>query len=345
MTIRQVTAKFFITDGKVRTDTHEAWAQYAIWFKDVRDRYPELIDEMIRLRPVDEQASITATLKVVGGEVEEVLALHYYADGTDEGSTTAYTSTDEELFFLDGTAEAYAALIKQFQRYDKNLVRVIPALLRGIACFDAGFGVRVQHKVLCTGKTTLTLTKLIEPMSKPTDSYCTPRWLTDAIGAVDLDPCSNFSSTVQAAVRCTGFETYAEPQPHAEGFSWKPVDGLKVSEWRTADTIFIHPPYSKVLPWAERAVKAAAGGAEVLMLIKLDPSTKWWAELAKQREGVDVLWWPFTKRLAFEIGGVPQAGDNFCSALVYLAPSEKSIDELVLLPRIQALIDGGFLWR
>lgn len=93
------------------------------------------------------------------------------------------------------------------------------------------------------------------------DTWCTPKWITDAIGRFELDPCSNDRSTVQAAQMFDLVDRGA--------------DGLVLAT-AVAPTarVFINPPYSDVPPWI-----AAYKHTRFCFLLKLDTSTKWFAEL------------------------------------------------------------------
>jgi len=94
------------------------------------------------------------------------------------------------------------------------------------------------------------------------DTWCTPPWITEAIGRFDLDPCSNDRSTVQAR---HVFDL-------AEGAL---MDGLKPPSVVEPDMrVFINPPYSDVPPWI-----AAYKHTRFCFLLKLDTSTRWFAEL------------------------------------------------------------------
>lgn len=134
------------------------------------------------------------------------------------------------------------------------------------------------------------------------DTWCTPKWITDAIGDVDLDPCSNERSTVQAI--------YAYRLDQGE-------DGLKLvtSKWIDGASVrtFINPPYSDVGPWIQ-----AFGHTRFVFLLKLDPSTRWFAELLERTELVLI---PRGTRIQFEAPpGVPPdkaQANQFPHALFY----------------------------
>lgn len=114
--------------------------------------------------------------------------------------------------------------------------------------------------------------------SERRDSWCTPRWLTDLIGQVDYDPCSNERSTVRAHTKNDGLYGY---------------DGLKQLAADSCKT-FINPPYSRgqVARWVE-----AYKNTDFIFLLRWDPSTAWFAELMKVTEYV---WFAERKRIAFE---------------------------------------------
>lgn len=54
------------------------------------------------------------------------------------------------------------------------------------------------------------------------------------------------------------------------------VDGLSV-EWE--DKTYVNPPYSKPLPWVLKAIEENKKGKLIVMLLRMDTSTKWFKEL------------------------------------------------------------------
>lgn len=128
------------------------------------------------------------------------------------------------------------------------------------------------------------------------DNWCTPSWLTDAIGEVDLDPCSNPASTVRLS--SPGKTLSLEKGEDGLAYGWAsipliyqvPAGSLlpytahylghsATSAVQYPETAFVNPPYSNPMPWCERAVEFWTQGGSVLLLLKLDPTTKWWAKL------------------------------------------------------------------
>jgi hypothetical protein len=111
------------------------------------------------------------------------------------------------------------------------------------------------------------------------DTWCTPQWITDAIGEWDLDPCANERSHVQAK-QSFDLEVRGE-------------DGLVLAaDVPKKSRVFINPPYSEVGPWIE-----AYAHTRFCFLLKVDPSTKWFARLLELTE---VVLMPRGTRVQFE---------------------------------------------
>jgi len=49
------------------------------------------------------------------------------------------------------------------------------------------------------------------------------------------------------------------------------------TEWR--DRTYVNPPYSNPMPWVEKAIAENEKGKTIVMLLKLDTSTKWFLKL------------------------------------------------------------------
>lgn len=130
------------------------------------------------------------------------------------------------------------------------------------------------------------------------DTWCTPRWITDSIGEFDLDPCSNDRAHVPARMKLR--LDFGQ-------------DGLIGADGVHQDQrVFINPPYSDVPPWV-----AAYKHTRFCFLLKLDTSTKWFAELYA---ATDLILIP-RKRINFEPPpGVPPdkaVAQQFPHALFY----------------------------
>lgn len=144
----------------------------------------------------------------------------------------------------------------------------------------------------------------MEPESYSSDEWTTPEWLTTALGTFDLDPCSNPRSTVQAR------STYSLEQG---------LDGLSLP-W--TGSVFCNPPYSAPRPWCDRL---GSYSSPWVALLKLDPSTRWWAALLTSPRTWPIWWAPFRKRVRFQRPDKPPLTANFPSVLVWSnwrAPNE-----------------------
>lgn len=87
---------------------------------------------------------------------------------------------------------------------------------------------------------------------KGNDEYVTPDWIKNGLFPDWHDPCP----LSKGLVKC---------------------DGLR-SDWVGAK-IFVNPPYSQPLPWIEKAIAEFRKGKTVVLLLKHDSSTVWWARL------------------------------------------------------------------
>ena len=147
-------------------------------------------------------------------------------------------------------------------------------------------------------------------MTDSRDSWCTPKWLADLIGPVDLDPCSNDRSHVQAATKWDG-------APH---------DGLALAHTvHERARVFINSPYSRgqVIQWVR-----AYRHTDFMFLVRLDPSTAWWALLMRERPHV---WMP-DRRIGFDPPPRVKASTN---------PFPHAIVARTLSP---AMLTAGYPW-
>ena len=102
------------------------------------------------------------------------------------------------------------------------------------------------------------------------------------------------------------FEGWFDPCEISKG-ELREFDGL--GSWKSKT--FVNPPYSNPLPWVEKAIEESNKGKTIVMLVKVDTSTKWFARLIEAK--AEILW--FSKRLKYG-GGKTSA--NFPSMLVIL---------------------------
>lgn len=116
---------------------------------------------------------------------------------------------------------------------------------------------------------------------KESDKWKTPKWIMNHFTLHD-DPC---------------------PVNHT-------VDGLTRKWFSPA---YVNPPYSNPLPWVEKAIKESRNGVNVIMLLKVDPSTKWYRKLIE----ANAHFVYFNERLYFnETSGSQRP--NFANMFVFL---------------------------
>jgi phage N-6-adenine-methyltransferase len=130
-----------------------------------------------------------------------------------------------------------------------------------------------------------------------TDCWNTPQHVLadvyDFFPNLELDPCCNDKAVSNVI---------------AQRYYDESDDGL--SEPWNADTVFMNHPYSNSKEWIPYAVQQhELHNNEMLLLIKLDVSTKWWRSVAKYP------WLAYNKRLKFGNG---KGAAPFQSAMIYL---------------------------
>lgn len=124
--------------------------------------------------------------------------------------------------------------------------------------------------------------ELDDPQERAPDrnTWCTPKWIADAIGEVDLDPCSNDRSHIHAK------ETYVLERGE---------NGLMLAPDVPRESLcYINPPYGRglVIQWVR-----AYGEKRFIFLLKFDPSTLWFAELMSHTK---LVLFPKQERVEFE---------------------------------------------
>lgn len=137
------------------------------------------------------------------------------------------------------------------------------------------------------------------------DEYCTPAWLTALVGPVDIDPCSNPRSHVQAE-----FTVSAE-----DG------DGLTMTTHSSA-VVFVNPPYSRgqVIRWVSHFLHT-----RFIFLLRWDPSTEWFRVLFPRCSHV---WFPY-RRIQFDPPpGVTASSNPYPHALYLHDPSPELLRRL-----------------
>ena len=73
------------------------------------------------------------------------------------------------------------------------------------------------------------------------------------------------------------FSEWFDPCPLNENPT---IDGLKI-EWK--DKTYVNPPYSDPMPWIEKAIEESNKGKTIVMLVKVDTSTKWFLKIVEAK--------------------------------------------------------------
>ena len=146
--------------------------------------------------------------------------------------------------------------------------------------------------------TSKALEALTSTTGNKTDCWNTPpEFVGDVLkyfGTLDLDPCSNDEDN---------------PNVHAKKVYTEITNGL-AHRW-TANSVFMNHPYSQSDKWIPYAVSQYELGyaKEMILLIKLDVSTKWWRSVSQYS------WIAVNERMKFGDG---TGASPFQSAIIYL---------------------------
>lgn len=151
-------------------------------------------------------------------------------------------------------------------------------------------------------------------------TWCTPRWLADIIGPVDLDPCSNPRSHIRAGHRLCLEEGANGLLEEVSGRFRTPSGGVvrANANWRT----FINPPYGhgQVIRWVRHYRHT-----RFVYLLRWDPSTAWFPEILRASTHV---WFP-SRRINFEPPpGVRSSSNAYPHALYLRAPPPDLVSRL-----------------
>ena len=156
--------------------------------------------------------------------------------------------------------------------------------------------------------TSSALKALTATTGNKTDCWNTPpEFVGDVLryfGTLDLDPCCNDEDNPNVPAR----KVYTEK-----------TNGL-AHEW-IADSVFMNHPYSNSKEWVPYAVSQYELGhaKEMILLIKLDVSTKWWRSVSQYS------WIAINKRLKFGDG---KGAAPFQSAIIYLGKNLDRFNEV-----------------
>lgn len=126
-------------------------------------------------------------------------------------------------------------------------------------------------------------------------SWCTPKWITDAVGPVNVDPFSNLRSTVQADVACMlerGDNGLVTAELGGESGVWS-CKASGVGKATSETKVWIQPPYER--GFVLQAVRHYLH-TRFIALLRLSPDTEWFRQLFARSE----LVLPFRDRVDFQ---------------------------------------------
>ena len=146
-------------------------------------------------------------------------------------------------------------------------------------------------------------------MTKPSDEWGTPAYIFDPLNkefGFNLDVCATATNTKVPLFYSLELDSVQRP--------WAPM------------TCWCNPPYSNPMPLIKKAYSEAEKGATVVMLLRSDPSTRWWAifwdhEKHRPRRPNDEVRYIF-KRVKF-VGA--KGSYDFPSAVVVLRPATSAL--------------------
>jgi len=128
--------------------------------------------------------------------------------------------------------------------------------------------------------------------------YVTP--ITEFFGKIELDPCSNSESIVNADMELS-------------------ENGLEY-DWTLAKTVFVNPPYGKngetsIYDWLKKCFVSCSKNTEIIALIPVATNTKHWKDFVFS---ADVICFLNDTRLKFLINGnTENKGASMSCCLVY----------------------------
>ncbi len=151
-----------------------------------------------------------------------------------------------------------------------------------------------------------------------TDAACTPLYIAERLPVFDIDPASNPRTHIRS---------------HWSYSLEKKLDGLRLP-WR--GSAFLNWPYSFPLAWALKSTHEMIVGhcTELVVLCKLDTSTKWWHEITAPILGPIDLWF-LDERVQYDEhpeviklrqlerleqgkpAGDGTSSNNFCSCIIH----------------------------
>ena len=129
-----------------------------------------------------------------------------------------------------------------------------------------------------------------------------------AMGPIRLDPCSNLTSIVKAAV------------------AWRRVDDGLSRSWLSDErgVVYVNPPYHKDLigQWVRKCAEEASAGCEIILLVPARTEQAWFLDHVLPHAAAICFWRGRIKFLG------QRSGARFPSALVYYGPRPRHFRQM-----------------
>ena len=137
------------------------------------------------------------------------------------------------------------------------------------------------------------------PSHTGTDVWITPKWIIDAIGISDLDPC--------------GWLPYGKPLVQTAVKYFSEADNGLAQDWSPYKTVFVNFPYSKSYEWMTKCALEAKKGCEIIVLCFVRSETKTWQHNVNTATGINLM----NKRVKFLTSdGIVKGNGNCPSCLI-----------------------------
>lgn len=131
------------------------------------------------------------------------------------------------------------------------------------------------------------------------DIWITPKYLIDALGPFDLDPCGFLKEDGKPIVE-TAKEYFTEKD-----------NGL-IKDWGYGKMVFVNPPYSDLKSWMDKCAEESTKNS-IIVLCFARTETKAWQQNVKYAYGINLI----NKRIKFiNSEGLLKTNGNAPSALI-----------------------------
>jgi hypothetical protein len=149
-------------------------------------------------------------------------------------------------------------------------------------------------------------------------TWCTPKWLAEAVGPFHLDPFSNPRSHIESAYACMLERQDDGLSGPMKGQYWTALHGSRFTDDQTR--VFLQPPYSVVTRAFEHYHHT-----RWVALLRFDPSTKWFRAMYREAALICVP----RKRVNFEPPPGVKASSNTIPHALYYRHAEDVTDAVL----------------